>query len=186
MWINWHIKLYMSYISTVYFFCLEILKWHSFTSTTASYYPEFDALPFGKAFSLTTVIISCKNNAIHPNWYHKPDLLLLSYSYNAFSMSKVTLTFSTSSTLHFSAIWLIFSVSLAVTVHTYMPSELMCSGHVFTTSQMNTTPALQNVAFFVGMSKEKVKFWKLRWRLEWVMLPTPKWKDVYCFQPCYQ
>jgi len=73
-----------------------------------------------------------------------------------------------------------------VTVHTYMPSELMCSGHVFTTSQMNTTPALQNVAFFVGMSKEKVKFWKLRWRLEWVMLPTPKWKDVYCFQPCYQ
>ena len=104
--------------------------------------PEFDALPFGKAFFLATVIISCKNNAIHPSWYHKLKLLLLSYSHNAFSMAKVT--FSTSSTFHFSAILLIFSVSLAVTVHTYMPSELICSSH---TSQMNTTPALQTVAF---------------------------------------
>lgn len=154
MWINWHIKLYMSYKSTVYVCCLEILKWHSFTSSTASSYPEFNALPFGKAFFLATVLIFCKNNAIHRSWYYKPELLLLSYSHNAFSMSKVTVTFSTSRTFHFSAIWLIFNVSLAMAVHTYMPSELMYSSHMFTTSQMNTTPALQTVAFCLYVKRK--------------------------------
>jgi len=180
MWINWHIKLYMSYIRTVYVCCLEILKWHSSTSSTASSYSEFDALPFGNAFFLATVIISCKNN---PNWYHKPELLLLSYSHNAFSMSKVTVMFSTSSMFHFSAIWLIFSVSLAVAVHTYMPSELMCSGHVFTTSQMNTTPALQTVAF-CWYVKRKGEGLKVKVTLGMSNVVNPKMKRH--FQPCYQ
>jgi hypothetical protein len=57
---------------------------------------------------------------------------------------------------------------LAVAVNTYMPSELTCSIHVFTTSHNNTTPALQTVAF-CWYVKRKGEVLKDKVHLEWLM-----------------
>jgi len=179
MWINWHIKLYMSYISTVYVCCLEILKWHSFTSTTASSYPEFDALPFGKAFFLATVIIFCKNNANHPSWYHKPELLLLSYSHNAFFHVKSNCNIFYQQYIPFFCCLTDFQC-FTVAAHTYLPSELMCSSHVITSSQMNTTPALQTVAF-CWYVKRKGEVLKVKVTLGVSNVANPKMKGHVLF-----